>query len=48
MINISKIYYHPKRLIGEYAKRDDIIGEYYIAVPLNQYVEQGGQMKVVA
>lgn len=49
MINISKYLLSPEalRLIGEYAKRDDIIGEYYITVPLNQYVEQGGQMKVV-
>lgn len=49
VINISKYILSARalELIGEYAQREDILGEYYITVPLNQFVEEGGKMKVV-
>ncbi len=49
MINISKyvLDYRAMTLIHDYAQRDDVEGEYYITIPLNDYVKAGGQIKVV-
>ncbi len=33
--------------IVDYSERDDVEGEYYITVPLNDYVKEGNKMKVV-
>lgn len=49
LINISKYVLNSKAIaqIKQYADRDDIVGEYYITVPLNDYVKNGGKMKVI-
>ncbi len=49
LINISKYVLNPVavELVKQYAMRDDIVGEYYITVPLNDYVNSGNVMKVV-
>ncbi len=50
LINISKYVLNSKAIeeIVKYSNRDDIDGEYYIIVPLNNYVTAGNKMKVVA
>lgn len=49
MINISKyvLDYRAMTLIHDYAQREDVMGEYYITIPLNDYVQGGGKIKVV-
>lgn len=50
LINISKYVLSAKAvaMIKEYAEQDDVIGEYFITVPLNNYVNAGNVLKVVA
>jgi hypothetical protein len=49
LINISKYVLSAQAvaMIKAYAERDDIQGEYYITVPLNDYVSSGQTLKVV-
>ncbi len=49
LINVSKyvLNYPAIQKIVQYAERDDVEGEYYITVPLNDYVKAGHKMKVV-
>ena len=49
LINISKYVLSAQAvsMIKAYAERDDIQGEYYITVPLNDYVSSGQALKVV-
>ena len=49
LINISKYVLSAQAvsMIKAYAERDDIQGEYYITVPLNDYVSGGQALKVV-
>ncbi len=49
LINVSKYVLNSEAIkkIAQYADRDDIEGEYYITVPLNDYVQSGNKMKVV-
>lgn len=49
IINVSKyvLNYETMQRIHEYAERDDIKGEYYITVPINEAVKSGVRMKVV-
>ncbi len=49
LINVSKyvLNYEAIQAIAKYAERDDVEGEYYITVPLNDYVKEGNKMKVV-
>lgn len=48
MINVSKYVLSSEVLhaIEEYSTRD-VVGEYYITEPINQYVRDGGSLKVV-
>ena len=49
LINISKYVLNPAALaaIKAYAEREDVEGEYYITVPLNDYVKANHVLKVV-
>ncbi|NTW61739.1 hypothetical protein HGB24_03615 [Candidatus Saccharibacteria bacterium] len=49
LINVSKYVLNNAalRLINDYSSRDDISGEYYITDPINQYVQNGGSLRVV-
>ncbi len=49
LINVSKYVLNSEAIkkISQYAERDDIEDEYYITVPLNDYVNEGNKMKVV-
>ncbi|MDK2899438.1 MAG: UTP--glucose-phosphate uridylyltransferase [Patescibacteria group bacterium] len=49
MINVSKYVFSYKalKMIEEHAKLNNISGEYYITDPINEYVSNGGKLKVI-
>jgi len=49
IINVSKYVFNNKalKIIEQYAKKDNINGEYYITDPINKYVSKGGRLKVI-
>lgn len=49
MINVSKyvMNYRLLKYIESYVSRDDIVGEYYITDPINEYIANEGKMVVV-